>query len=517
MASKNVKVKVKVNNVEKEFNDFITLKDIIKGETYLKDSNIAIVKGINQEISESAMKYRIKTTGGTFILKVSEESQVVDFWNKHYKEFENKNLRWKSVSDAAFGSINIDLDVNTQSEDFERWDVLLSISGLDKSEGHLVFIRKDTTEAYGLYNPKLGTLIGGKRQLTNLKPGDKILSIELLRESKESIDYEITTDLTTKIEDGWEIYTYSELKLNGPAKTTEHALSIFENGYAEVSHNSNTFIADSRLQTLKIDDLNTLPREKGAITVRNTGVGMGKVYIYKEGRTSSLSHTNVGKVVNGQELINFSTNGIITTVCNPERINLIGKSVKEALTLLDKYSIELENKDEFLNSEKENADENIIVEQTPNYTLELLNTKKVSIKAVNPEKVLHIQIYDKEAPKSAWYFRKLTGLTTKRIGILKTYFTHQDMAMFERNLDYAKALLPENTPKNKLDANKIAITNMVKKYKGYAGIRTSESDKYGPTGETFEGTNIVGEITKNENVLKNLKPKDEIYLYEEIK
>ncbi|MBP2172835.1 methyl-coenzyme M reductase-associated protein Mmp3 [Methanococcus voltae] len=510
----NKKIKIKLNNVEKEFESKnpLKLKEVIEGAPYLENSNIAIIKGVKQEISESAMKYRIKTTGGAFILKVTEESPVVDFWNKNYKKFEDKNLRWKSVSDVAFGNITIDLDVNTESADFERWDVLLSISGLDKSEGHLVFMRKDNTEAYGLHNPKLGILIGGKRQLANLKPSDKIISIDLLRESKESVDYEVTTDLNTIIEDGWEIYTYCELNLKGPAKTTEHALSIFENGYIEVSQSSNTFISDSRLQTLKIDDLNTLPREKGTVTVRNTGVGMGKVYIYKESRTSSLSHTNVGKVVDGQELINFSTKGIVTTISKPERINLIGKSIKDALKILNEYDIELENKEDFSNSDVEK----VIVEQTPNYTLDLLDAKKVTLKAVNPDNILHIKIYDKKAPKSAWYFRKLTGLTTKRIGILKTYFKHQDMAMFERNLEYAKALLPENTPKEKLDGNKIAITNMVKKYKGYAGIRTSSSDKYGPTGETFEGTNVVGEIVKNEGVLKSLKPKDEIYLYEEI-
>jgi UPF0288 family protein (methanogenesis marker protein 3) len=55
---------------------------------------------------------------------------------------------------------------------------------------------------------------------------------------------------------------------------------------------------------------------------------------------------------------------------------------------------------------------------------------------------------------------------------------------------------------------------MVKKYKGYIGIRTLKNDKYGPTGETFEGTNVVGKVVKNIEILKNIKQGENIYILE---
>ena len=86
--------------------------------------------------------------------------------------------------------------------------------------------------------------------------------------------------------------------------------------------------------------------------------------------------------------------------------------------------------------------------------------------------------------------------------------------MFERNERYARKLLPENTPLDRVERGYIGVTNMVKRYTGYIGIRLSPNDKYGPTGETFEGSNIVGRVVQNIEILKKVKVGDEIYLFE---
>ena len=65
-----------------------------------------------------------------------------------------------------------------------------------------------------------------------------------MRESKEHVNYTLTTDLDLELEDGWKIYTYCKAELNGPSKSTEHALAILENGTFEVSENTNTYVAD---------------------------------------------------------------------------------------------------------------------------------------------------------------------------------------------------------------------------------------------------------------------------------
>jgi len=191
-------VKVFVNGKEKEGK---TLKDVIEGEFYIEGSNVVIVKGVKKEVKRSK-KYKITTTKGVLIIGITEDSKVVDFWNRNYKKFVNKSVRWRGISDVAFGPITIDLEMSNKPEKFKKWDVVLSISGFDKEEGHLVFIKKDTTEVYGIENPKIGILIGGKKILSQLTPEDKILSIEPLRESKEMVDYLTTKDLNIELEEG---------------------------------------------------------------------------------------------------------------------------------------------------------------------------------------------------------------------------------------------------------------------------------------------------------------------------
>jgi len=495
-----------VNNKQKSGK---VLRDVISGEYYIPESNIVIVKETRTETEEESKKYHIKTTKGSFVIGITEDNETSKFWNKNYKSFEDKQIVWKGISDIAFGSIEIKLDVSNEKKLFKKWDVVLSVSGLDTSEGNLIFIQRDVSEIYGLSNPKIGILIGGKRVLKTLTPDDKIISIEKMRESKEHVNYTLTTDLDLELEDGWKIYTYCKAELNGPSKSTEHALAILENGTFEVSENTNTYVADCRLQTLLIDEENPEDRDRGVITVRNIGNGVGKVYIYQENRASSLSHTVVGKITEGLELVDFSDKGKITIKTSPERLMVIGKTQKEAKELFEKHGITLK-------MEGNTADDAVIVEQTPEYTMEILKIKEVVTKGIEPEKLLYVKIFDKDAPNTAWYFRKTTGLTTKKIGSSKVYFKHGDISMFERNFEYAKGLLPENTPNGAVDGGIIAVTNMVKKYKGYLGVREASNDKYGPTGETFEGTNVVGKVVKNIEILKTIKQGENIYLLEVI-
>ncbi|AXI25482.1 methanogenesis marker 3 protein [Methanofervidicoccus sp. A16] len=496
-------VKVFVNGKEKEGK---TLKDVIEGEFYIEGSNVVIVKGVKKEVKRSK-KYKITTTKGVLIIGITEDSKVVDFWNRNYKKFVNKSVRWRGISDVAFGPITIDLEMSNKPEKFKKWDVVLSISGFDKEEGHLVFIKKDTTEVYGIENPKIGILIGGKKILSQLTPEDRILSIEPLRESKEMVDYLTTKDLNIELEEGWKIWTYCEGELDGPPQTVEHVLALMENNYFEIGEHTNTYIADCRLQSLDIEEENIEDRFRGAITVRNSGEGVGKVYIYRDGRTSTPSHTVVGRITKGMELVDFSDEGVITVKLKPERLNVLGMTQGEASKLFSRYGIEHER-------EGDKDDNAIVVEQKPEYTLEVLKSKKVITKGLSPDKLLYIEIFDSKAPRTAWYFRKTSGLTTRRIGKLKVYFKVGDMVMFERNENYARGLLPENTPSERVEGGYIGVTNMVKRYKGYIGVRLNPHDKYGPTGETFEGTNIVGRVVKNIEILKNVKVGDEVYLLE---
>ncbi|WP_423792449.1 methyl-coenzyme M reductase-associated protein Mmp3 [Methanocaldococcus indicus] len=488
--------KVKINNKEKEGK---YLRDVVKGEFYKEGANIVIIKGIKKE-SEEGRRFLIKTNKGNITIAITEDNETANFFLNNYKNFVKK-LRWVSGVDIAFGPTRIDLEISDEEKKFEKWDVLLSLSGLDIDEGHLIFITKKTSGIYGLKEPKIGRVVGGKWVLSNLELGDYIIDIEPIREEKEAVDYITTTNLDLELEDGWEIYTYFTAEFDGPAESVEHCLAVMEDNIFEVSDSTNTYIADSRLQTLKIEEGNLIDRDRGTITVRNFGVGEGKVYIYKESRTSSLSHTVVGKVKEGLELVDFSDSGILTVKTIPERLCVIGLELDEALEKLKKYNIEVDVEGN-----------GIVVEQEPKYTLDVLKTKKVKLKCLDKSKILVIELYEDKAPITSWYFRKTTGLTTIRVGKLHVYFKHKDVVMFKGNPEYAKGLLPENTPKDVVKAYEIGVTNMVSRYKGMIGVRLSDSDKFGPTGESFEKTNIVGRVVENYEILNKVRTGDEVYI-----
>ena len=171
-----------------------TLRDVIRNEPYVDGANIVIIKGSKKEVEEEAKKYVIKTTKGSITIAITENNESSKFWKKNYKLFENKSLGWKSGVDVSFGATSIDLNISPEKKKFKKWDVVLSLSGLDKNEGHLVFVKKDVEEMYGLENPKIGIVVGGKRVVSNLTKGDNILSIEPIKEAKEEINYLVTKD-----------------------------------------------------------------------------------------------------------------------------------------------------------------------------------------------------------------------------------------------------------------------------------------------------------------------------------
>ncbi|ADG12795.1 methanogenesis marker protein 3 [Methanocaldococcus infernus ME] len=476
-----------------------TLKDVLDGEFYKEGANIVIIKGIKKE-AEATRKFLVKTNKGNITIAVTEDNEASNFFLKNYKKFV-KRVRWISHFDIAFGPTRIDLEVSDKEKVFNKWDVLLSLSGLDKDEGHLVFITKKTSGIYGLEEPKIGRVVGGKWVLSNLGLKDYIIDIELISEEKELVDYIVTTDLNTKLEDGWKIITYFEAEFFEVPSATEHCLAIMENHEFKIDEYTNTFIANASLKGLKIEEGNLVDRDRGVITVRNFGDGEGKVFIYKESRSSSLSHTVVGKVRKGMELIDFSETGTLTVKTVPERLCAIGLEVEKAIEMFEKHGIEVEVEGK-----------GIVVEQEPEYTLNVLKEKKVKLKAISKENIITITLYDDKAPITSWYFRRTTGLTTKRVGKLHVYFKHKDIVMFKGNPDYAKGLLPENTPENVVKGLEIGVSNMVSRYKGMIGVRLSDHDKFGPTGESFEKTNIVGRVLENWEFLKKVRTGEDIYI-----
>ena len=161
-------------------------------------------------------------------------------------------------------------------------------------------------------------------------------------------------------------------------------------------------------------------------------------------------------------------------------------------------------------------DDALIVEQEPKFSIEIIKEGKVKTKGINKDDLALIEIYDgeDEAPRSSWYFKKITGLVEKPIGILKVHFAFPGMkiSIFEGDAKEAKGLVPENVPSACIEAGRIGITNMSKKNVGLIGVRFESNDEFGPTAEPFNATNIVGKITTDLKPLENLKEGEYLYI-----
>jgi len=71
----------------------------------------------------------------------------------------------------------------------------------------------------------------------------------------------------------------------------------------------------------------------------------------------------------------------------------------------------------------------------------------------------------------------------------------------------------ENKPTGPVPAGSIGISNQVAKKIGFVGVRLVEDKRYGPSGEKFEATNIIGRVLDPEK-LKDVKEDEVVYVRE---
>ena len=313
------------------------------------------------------------------------------------------------------------------------------------------------------------------------------------------------------MKEGYELFTYVEIKPNfNSPNSVEHLFSLIDDGVIKVDYDANSFIGFYQLQGIGRPLEETGVRKRGTITMRNTGSGIGNIYIYRSERVEVDSHTIVGNVVKGMELIDSAKFGdTITIRSNPQRIMTLNKTQKEANDLLDSMGIE-QIRDGFKD------DDAIVVSQVPESTLDIIKEGKVTTTAYPEKDITIIELTDK-APRTDWYFRKLTGLVEKPIGQLKVHFAFpgMNMSIFEGDSKDAKGLIPENTPNvDTIDAGIIGVTNMVKKNVGLVGVRFEPNNDFGPTAEPFEATNIIGKVITDLELIGRLKEGEILYVRE---
>ena len=508
---------IKINGEEVDVADASTIQDVIDetNAPYTPGSIICLIKG-KKELEKNISKYKIKTNKGSIILQLDESEEakpLVDVWKSQYEDFVDLDVRWSTSTEVAVGPIVTDLEPTSEEFKYFEGDVVLSLSSFSNESTHLIMLKENTTNVYSVppYNKGIfARIIGGKKTLDNLTDDDKVIGIEPIIERSTSTDMASVSDLSTVLEEGNELYTYISFNINDDSPTcVEHLFSIIKDGRIKVSYDSESFIGFYDLAGIDKPKEDTTQRTRGTITVRNTGVGVGRVYIYRENRVLTPNHTTVGNVVNGMEIIDIAKeNDFITVQAEQQRLMLLNKTQKEASEILSQAGVE-----HMIDGLVD--DDAVIVEQTPRHTIDILKEGRVITKAVKREDLCTIKFVD-NAPRSVRYFKYISGLLENPVGKIKVHFAVPGMhiVIFEGDKKLAKGLVPENNPVEKVIRGQIGITTMASKSAGLIGIRFEDNYDFGPTAENFEATNIIGDITSDYDHLEELKEGVEVYVTE---
>jgi UPF0288 family protein (methanogenesis marker protein 3) len=145
----------------------------------------------------------------------------------------------------------------------------------------------------------------------------------------------------------------------------------------------------------------------------------------------------------------------------------------------------------------------------------ILKHRAVKLTSVLGRRLVAIELFYDMAPMSLDYFRHVTGLKERPVGPLPVYFVYENTILFKPEIDALsyKELLPENKPTGPVPAGSIGVSNQVAKKVGLIGVRLVEDRRYGPSGEKFEATNIIGRVLEPEK-LEGVKEGETVYVLE---
>lgn len=507
---------IKVNGKEVDVAEGSTIQDVIEktNAPYTPGSIICLIKG-KKELEKNITKYKIKTTQGSIIIELVDNEDakpIIDVWKNQYGEFADLSIRWSTSNEVAIGPIVTDLEPTHDEFKYYEGDVVLSLSSFSNESTHLIFLKENTTNVYGVppYNKGIfARIIGGKKTLNELTDDDLVTAIEPIVERSTTTD-SASADLSTVLEEGNELYTYISFEIDDESPVcVEHLFSIIKDNRIKVNFDSNSFLGFYELEGIDKPKENTTQRVRGTITIRNTGNGVGRMYVYRENRVLTPNHTTVGRITAGMEIIDIAKkDDFITVKSEQQRLLLLSKSQGEASKILAEAGVEHIR-------EGVSDDEGLIVEQSPRHTIDILKEGKVVTKAISPNDLCDIKFVD-NAPRSVKYFKLISGLLENPVGKIKVHFAVPGMhiTIFEGDKKLAKGLVPENNPVDVVNECEIGITNMSAKSAGLIGIRFEPNREFGPTAESFNATNIVGKMVSNTEGLEDLKEGVEVYVRE---
>lgn len=479
---------------------------------YADGSAVCIMKTREKKGTSLSKEFVIHTTAGVLVIELKRtDTPSAQFWIENYQSFENMPVRWDVADAVAFGPFNTKIIPQRGLQKYTRFDVLLGAGGFENKNTHIVVCRKDHYAEYGA--PEEGSfarLIGGRTNLKKVTDKTLILKIEPVSEKESMGDGQCITDLKTSLNEGDRLITYAEVELSlDSPHGAENFYALVRDGTFKVDVKTHSFCSDNTLIGEPTEYENFESRKMGSVCVRSSGEGRSRVYIMCADRPSSLVHSVIGQVVKGIELPLFSKQGQRFTVETiPPQIMLLGRTIEESMPLLNELRIDV-------SVEGYSGKDNIIVRQDPISTIEILGKGSVLITSVPKSNLIEMEFYYDKAPKSVEFFRHAIELKTHPVGKIPVSMTYDTTYVFkaEKEAERYKEILPENTPENVVLAGEVGITNQSAKRMGYVGVRLNDEDLFGPTGEKFSATNIIGRILDPDK-LKNFKEGDTVYIRE---
>jgi putative methanogenesis marker protein 3 len=484
-----------------------TLRDAFEyTSTPYRDGHIiGVIKGREAQKLDVIKEYAIFTNKGEIRIEIDEPCRRL--WLSTYDFFVGANVHWSQPHIVSAGPAATDLKVVRAEREYERWDVTFSLGGFDQANTYVSFIKKRHRASYGT-NIVLGKAVAGRNVLERLENGDKIQRIEPIERLEYVTDKFTTSDLDLKLEHGMEVYTYFKATLSlDVSEGAEHFLALVKDGSYRVDGVTNTYVVSSRLRGRASPPEMLDVRSDGAITVRTSGNDRGNVFIYKRDTPSNSNHSVIGYVSEGLELVKIATpQQKLCVLTDPTRIMLLGLSYESVEKEVNRLGISLER-------EGYEGEDAIVVRQSPLNTVDILKAKRVTTFAVPYDKLIKIELYEQSAPKTVAYFRTVAGLRDNPVGSLQTHVKYGTTIMFRAQTSETFDIVPENTPPEKVSAAEIGVSNRSSKYAGLIGVRLEDNKKYGPTGERFNSTNIIGKVV-NTDPLLNVRENETIFISE---
>jgi putative methanogenesis marker protein 3 len=504
-------ITVQVDGEIRQVPDNSTLAEILPSPD--PECVVAVIRPGAKE-SASTRSYRILTTAGEVVVEALPlGNEVLSLPSVG----DGIALHWSDRYAAAFGPFPQQFSPARRAFLYDRGDVILGCGGYDPARSYLIFAKMRHSSDLGApeQGGVLGRVVSGRGVIDRWTTGDRITGVAPVISWADTTQSFTTRDMTIPLEEGMQIVTHAVINADGykegdiatdSAASVEKMLLALKDRHFVVGMSASTYIQDPRGAGTDVPEENPAGRREGSVTLRTRGKSRGSVYIYTTDIPSIPSHTVTGQVVHGIELVRLARRGDPLCVrVRPDRFDLIGLPLDEAIKIAESRGISLERKKE--------SGSMIVVDQVPGTTLECLASRSATLTVIPEEKVIDIRLDTTNAPLSCEIFRRITGLDLHAVGRIPFYFNFEEVFLFKPSIPRGIRIDPENAPQEVAPAGTLAITNDSRKGAGLVGVRLAENREFGPTSEPFEGTNLIGWVIDTEK-LKGLKENETVYIRE---